>query len=393
MRIGVDATCWSNRRGYGRFARDLLTALLKLDTPHRFTLFVDAQTAARGDFPTDCEIVIAPTSEAPTQAASATGHRTLSDTFKMSRAVRQRPPDILLFPSVYTYFPVTTRTKMILGVHDVIAEDHPRLVFPQWRNRFLWRLKSRLARLQAHAVMTVSDFAKRGITRHFRLEPATVFVVEEAPDPVFRPLPDDALDRELLAAQGVREGDRFIVYLGGVNPHKNLAALVRVLGSLRQEPSFSDVSALIVGDTEGDVFTPGHPTLKRTVEELGLSRAVRFTGFLPDEAVVSILCAAKALVLPSLAEGFGLPAVEAAACGTPVVATVNSPLPDLLAGGGFFVDPNDEGAMADALRLLLSDEGRRRALGAAARDRAVKLTWERSARQALAMLETVGQGH
>jgi len=109
---------------------------------------------------------------------------------------------------------------------------------------------------------------------------------------------------------------------------------------------------------------------------------VHWAGFLPDEELRHLHSGAVALLLPSLCEGFGLPAVEAAACGTPVIATTASPLPDLLAGGGLFVAPGDEGALTAALAELLNHETARRAMGLRARERANELSWTRSAQAA-----------
>src|SRR5260221_4358462 len=106
MRIGVDATCWSNARGYGRFARGLLSALLAAPSEHRYVFFVDKHTRQHCDMPPEAEYVVVPTSEAPTQAATSDGNRSIRDLWKMTNAVRQMTLDVMFFPSVYTYFPV-----------------------------------------------------------------------------------------------------------------------------------------------------------------------------------------------------------------------------------------------------------------------------------------------
>jgi glycosyltransferase involved in cell wall biosynthesis len=129
--------------------------------------------------------------------------------------------------------------------------------------------------------------------------------------------------------------------------------------------------------------------IRRTIAEVGTGDFVRWTGFVPDDELRHLHSGAIALVLPSESEGFGLPAVEAAACGTPVVATTASPLPQLLAGGGSFIPPGDEAALTDALLQLAGDETLRRNLGSVARLRAAELCWETSARAALGALREV----
>jgi glycosyltransferase involved in cell wall biosynthesis len=389
MRVGIDATCWSNRRGYGRFTRGLLGRLLETDRTHEYVLFVDAQTQATETLPEQGIRVVVPTAVAPTQAASASGRRSLRDVWAMSTAVSRYALDAVFFPSVYTYFPVLTRARIILGVHDVIAEDYPDLVFPDRRGRWMWTLKGKLAHAQAGYVMTVSEHARAGILRRFGHRPDRVRVVGEAPDEAFRPLSAAEIDRGLLGRHGVTEGTRFFVYLGGINPHKNLGALLQALGELREDPEHADVVLVVVGDLSSEVFTPGLRALRADVDRLGLNDAVIFTGYLGDEEVVHCFNAALALVLPSFAEGFGLPGVEAAACACPIVATRNSPLPDLIEGGGIFIDPTRTDELTRALRTMVGDTAGRAQMAKRAREQAGRLTWDRAADQMRDLLDAV----
>lgn len=386
MRVGIDATCWSNRRGYGRFTRGLLQALLELETKHQFILFVDTQTYKQSQFPTNVDCIVVETSQSPTKAASASGRRSFRDLWAMTQAVARCQLDVLFFPSVYTYFPVLTKATIVLGVHDVIAEDYPSLVFPELRSRWLWNLKSWLAHHQADYILTVSEHAKNGIIRHFKHSPQRIWVIDEAPDPVFRPLASDEINWEFLGRHGLTPSHRFFLYLGGVNPHKNLAMLLESLAILHREECYRDVQLVIVGDIHTDVFTPGLNALKEKIEILSLTNCVRFTGFIPDADIVHFFNTAQAVVLPSIAEGFGLPAMEGAACGTPAIATCNSPLPDLLAGGGIFIDPIQPIQLTEALRHILSDKSKRSLMAEIALKQAKRFTWQRSAQQMYALL-------
>lgn len=388
MRVGVDAACWSNKRGYGRFTRGLLNALVTCDTKHEVVLFVDSHTFNDGELLDGFETVVVNTGDRPTSAASASDSRSLKDLFAMTRAVASQSLDAFFFPSVYTYFPALTRGSIILGVHDVIAEDYPDLVFPNKKHRRLWALKGWLAHQQAHYIMTVSEHAKSGILRHFGHESDRVFVIDEAPDPIFRVLDSTELDQTILAKFGLKSNDRFFIYLGGINPHKNLPMLVSCLSELRSKPSMEDVRLVIVGDHK-DGFTPGVAQLKERIAELQMDKAVIFTGFVEDKDVVHLLNAAQALVLPSMAEGFGLPGVEGAACGIAIIATKNSPLPELLKGGGIFIDPNDPKDLFNALFTICSDAKKRDELAKMAKTRVQELTWRRSAQQLESMLSQV----
>lgn len=387
MRVGIDVTSCLNPRGYGRFARGLVSALLSRSGTHQFVLLSDSQTAGRVDLPTGAaEWVVVPTRRASVDAASHGGRRSLGELWAMAAAVARQRLDVLFFPTVYTFFPVISSARLVVGFHDVIPEEFPELVFPERRGRRLWNLKTRLARFQADLIMTVSEHSKRGIQRQFGWPADKVWVVDEAPDPVFRRLAPGEIDDRLLAAHGLDRDGRLLVYVGGINPHKNLGAVLGALARLRRRPELADLTLVIVGETSEERFTPGLSELRERIATLSLEDCVRFTGYLPDEQVVHLLNRAQALVLPSMAEGYGLPAVEAAACGTPVVATRNSPLPDLLAGGGLFVDPHDPEDLRAALERLLGDDELRRELGETARQRTTVLSWDRSAAQMLELL-------
>jgi glycosyltransferase involved in cell wall biosynthesis len=391
VRIGVDLASWANRRGYGRFTRGLLGALVELDRRHEYVLFADAQTMAEHRLPPAARLVAVGTDEPPVRAASAASRRSLRDVLRMTRAVARERVDVFFFPTVYTFFPLLGRARVVVGIHDTIAEDHMDLVFPGGKGAALWRLKSALARRQADYILTVSEHARRAIVRRFGWRRDRIWVIGEAPDAVFRrtgPTPGGAA---LRARLDISPQERLLVYVGGINPHKNLEALARAFSRLRADPALGPLRLVLVGDLD-DLFTPGLARLADALAALDLHDTVTFTGFLADEELVHLLNMATLAVLPSVAEGFGLPAVEAAACGLPVVATRNSPLPELLAGGGIFVDPTDLDELTEALRTLLSDEEMRGHMGDTACRQASRLSWDRSAREMRALFDSLADG-
>lgn len=390
MRIGIDLTCWANRRGYGRFARGLVRSLLRHDAHNEYLLFLDAQTAGRAALPSGAATVVLATRTAPTEAASASGQRSIRDLWTMAATVSRQDLDVLFYPTVYTWFPVRSSATVILGIHDVIAEDYPEQVFPQLYRRLLWKTKSWCARRQADYLLTVSEHARRGLLRHFRHPEDRVWVVGESADDVFQPLGEQPLDRALLRRLDISPVGRHLIYLGGFNPHKNLETLLTALARARAGVA-GDLRLILVGEVAQESFTPGLEALRRRISELRLESAVRFTGYLVDEEVRQLLAFSRALVLPSLAEGFGLPAVEAAACGIPVIATSNSPLPELLEGGGLFCDPADPEALEDAIRRIATDDELHGRLAQGALRRARALSWSRSARQFGELLDAIGE--
>jgi len=177
----------------------------------------------------------------------------------------------------------------------------------------------------------------------------------------------------------------WFVYVGGFNPHKHLDVIVRAHANVARERA-NKPHLVLVGTIDSDVFHGTRATVLQTINSEGTSSLVHWPGFVPDEQLRHLLSGAVALLMPSENEGFGLPAVEAAACGTPVVATTASPLPQLLPGGGFFVAPRDQGALENAMRSLLDDPALRRDMGARALAWARRLSWTTAARAALGAL-------
>jgi alpha-1,3-rhamnosyl/mannosyltransferase len=152
------------------------------------------------------------------------------------------------------------------------------------------------------------------------------------------------------------------------------------VAGLGAEPRYRDVRLVIVGDYSRDVFYSAYESLRHEVEALPPGTVV-FAGYRDDETIARLLASAAALVLPSLEEGFGLPGIEAAACGTAVVATRFSALPEALGDAALYIDPFDAASVDSALRLVLDDECLRKKLGVAGMERAKSFTWPAAARR------------
>jgi glycosyltransferase involved in cell wall biosynthesis len=356
------------------------------DRSNEYTLITDA---AGGTFPelTRGKVVVLSTANQAAVAASASGRRSVSDMWKMGRALSSPSFDVLLFPSIYTFVPTITRARKIVIMHDVIAETFPQLTVPRFSARLFWRAKVALGRHQADALVTVSEYSKRGIVRHFGVAPERVHVVGEASDPIFRRLADSRLT-PYLERTGIRTGHRLVTYVGGFGPHKNLPALVHAFARVANDPAMADVRLVIAGEYSKEIFHSEFATVKSLTESLGVAGRVIFTGYIPDEELVVLLNMATVLVLPSLMEGFGLPAVEAAACGCPVIATRESPLPELLDGAGRFIDPRGDD-LAEALREVLACPELRHQMSRTGIERAARLSWSAAARQMMGVLQAM----
>ncbi len=388
MRIGIDATCWANPRGYGRFTRHMLTALLALDRDNEYLFFMDSFMADTADLPAAAQPVVIELSESPTQAASAEGRRSVSDMLRMGRGVSRETLDIFFYPSVYTYFPVFNRAKKMVAIHDVIAEKYPELIFSNRKNRFFWNMKTRLAVWQADRILTVSEFSKQGIAGHFGLPPEQIDVVSEGSADAFRPLDDRQYLGEHLARFGLAADSRFILYVGGIAPHKNIAVLVDAFLRLQETGGHTDTRLVLVGDYSDDVFLIDEK-MKRLKDNPALRDKVVFAGYVEDEDLNTLYNAATVFVLPSFCEGFGLPALEAMSCGTVVIGSNTTSIPEVVGDAGLFFDPHDDRELADCLRRVLDDDSLRHELEGRSLRRAATFSWERSAADTLRALQSL----
>ncbi len=385
MRIGIDATCCANKRGYGRFARELLGALIPRVPGHQVVLIGDR--AAFDAFPVDApnvERMIVKVDEAPTTAAAADGHRSVGDMFACTRAVHAARVDVFFSPSGYTYFPLLPGQRAVVTIHDAIAERFPHLTLPSGRARLFWKLKVGLALRQSRIILTVSDYAAREIERVLGVPRSRLRVAGEAPAAAYVPATMDEVARA-RAALGV-EGHPYFVYVGGFNPHKRVDAVIRAHATVAAERGDDAPHLLLVGRLSGDVFHGEGERLQSLVRALGTSALVNWPGFVPDESLRALHTGATAVVLTSESEGFGLPAVEGAACGAPVIATRESPIPELLPGGGIIVSPGHVDEIAAAMRRLLESPEEQRAMGRAALAGARAMDWNRAADATLAAL-------
>jgi len=207
-------------------------------------------------------------------------------------------------------------------------------------------------------------------------------VITEGPDPIFQPRADDPQADDVLGRFAISPEQRFLLYVGGLSPHKNLPRLVEAFA----QGAPADVKLVLVGDVH-DVFHTCVPAIREAIAKHKLSDRVIMTGYVSDENLVFLYSRAFALVQPSLMEGFGLPAVEAMACGTPVISSRAGSLPEVVGEAGVYFDPTDVGSMAGAIRTFLNDPALRPALTCLARQRSGLFTWDTSAQALLACFD------
>ncbi len=396
LHIAIDASCWWNQRGFGRFTRGLLPAMLAAKRGHRFSLLIDrpVHDGLREQLPGADFIELHP-KRPLTEAATADSARSPLDLLTSRRAVARLAPDLVFFPAVYSWFPVPFGTLSVVTIHDAIAEHFPKLVFPGWRGRLFWSLKMHLARWQARRFISVSVAAREEIVTYMGINPQLIDIVGEAADPIFAPVSETSVRRLARQRAGLPEKSRLLLYVGGLAPHKNLSALLKAMQMVLCNTLFDDLHLALVGDLKGDGFHSHSDDLMAQVEaNTTLKSHVHFTGFVSDDDLVALYSDALALVLPSFSEGFGLPVIEAMACGTPVLVSRAGSLPELAGNAALYFDPHRVDDIAAAITRIATDTELRNTLRKNAAKCASRHSWQAVASQVLDSLErTARAGH
>ena len=236
--------------------------------------------------------------------------------------------------------------------------------------------------------MTVSNAAKREISEYLKIKPEVIDVVTEAADARFKPLADATLRAAARERAGLPADVRIIVFVGGLSPHKNIPGFLNGFAQAVDRGGIEDVHFALIGDIAGDGFHSHYEELVEIVRaDSRLSKRVHFTGFVSDNDLVALYSDALSLSLPSFSEGFGLPAIEAMACGIPVLASLNGAIPEVVGEAGLYFDPHNVGQIADAIHKLSTEQDTLEQLRIRAKERAALFTWKRAARLALSSLE------
>ncbi len=382
MRIGIDGGCLANKRGFGRFARRLVEALGREGGGHDYVVFVDRPSSGEVELPGHFERIVVEVGVAPSRAATSRGRRGLGDLLAMGRAVARAGLDLMFFPATYSYFPTWNAGKLVVTMHDALPLVYPELVFPTRSGQLAWRLKESVAGWAADRIVTVSRASRQGLVAHAGWSDSKIRVISEGPDPVFTPRGDDPAADAVLDRLGIPRGERFLLFVGGPSPHKNLPLLIEAFGRI----TVQEARLVLVGDL-ADVFHSQVPEIRAAIKASPARDRITLAGFVPDDELVFLYSRAYALVLPSLLEGFGLPAVEAMACGTPVLASRAGSLPEVVGPAGDLFDPMSAQDMAECVELFLANPDRRDRLARIALERACLFTWERSARSLVACFE------
>lgn len=373
MLVGIDAsrTTAARRTGTENYSLHLIRELLALAEDHYFRLYFN-QAPAHDLLPGGAEWRIMPFPRLWTH-------------IRLSWEMLMRPPDLLFVPS--HVLPLIHPRHSVVTVHDLGYHYYPEAhtlfqnAYLHWSTRYNARTATR--------VLVDSEATRRDLIHYYQIPETKIAVVYPGRDETLAPISDP----EALAAVRAHYGltDAYLLYVGTLHPRKNLARLVQafaqVLTSQSADSPPNNLQLVLAGQKGwlyGEIFAQ--------VRRLGLADRVVFTGYVPDDDLPALLSGALAFVFPSLYEGFGLPVLEAMACGTPVVASNVSSVPEVAGDAALLVDPSDVDRLADALRGIVTNAELRHSLVERGFQQVQRFSWRRCAEEALQVLESVGRG-
>ncbi|MBV9546568.1 MAG: glycosyltransferase family 4 protein [Chloroflexi bacterium] len=284
-------------------------------------------------------------------------------------------PDVLFVPS--HVLPLVAPRRSVVVVYDVGHRFFPRAhTLSEWMY-VEWAIR-RHVRL-ATALLTISEASKRDLVRLYHADPRRIAVAYPAVDADFAPQSADVVRR---ARERHSLPERYVLHLGTIKPRKNLPRLIRAFANADLP---SDVQLVLAGMT-----TFGGQAVARAVAQAGLQARVRYLAYVPQADLPALYSGASAVAIVSLYEGFGMPALEALACGAPVVAGNRGSLPEIVSDAGVLVDPLDVGSIATGLARVLNDPALTARLRRDGPKRASAFDWETATRVTLRTLEAAG---
>lgn len=347
--------------GLGRFLQNLIINLAKIDQANEYVVLINSQDpilAKEGNFRFKRFKVKIPVYSPWEQ---------LRIPFE---SWRERP-DLFYSPNFNS--PLIPFCPLVVGICDLIywlyPEDCPSKLGHQYA-RFMLRRAAQRARV----IVTRSRHSLNDIVRHLDVPEGKIVIVPDAVDnKIYRPMDGDELLRGIKKRYGIDKD--FILYTGNHHPHKNLVSLVEAFSRLRRRKDYQLVIAGKRDYRRKDLFT--------TINKLGLEENIIFTDHVPEEELPSLYNAAKLFVFPSLYEGFGLPPLEAMACGTPVVTSNTSSLPEVVGEAAMMINPRKIEEITEAMETILDSPGLQKELSRKGIERAKLFSWEDAAKKML----------
>ncbi len=369
--IGIDASraLLSQRTGTEHYSSSLLRALTELPEVerYRFALYVNSASAQE----VRDRLGFALPGNWRVRAIS---FPRLWTHIRLSWEMATRPPGVLFVPSHVV--PLWHPRRTVVTIHDLGYLHYPQA--HTRASRFYLHLSTIFSARVAGKVIAISEATRRDLIDKYRISPHKITVIYHGRDPIFVPVTNERKIEETAARYGVSQP--YCIHVGTLQPRKNLGILVEAWGKLAAQ--MENPPQLLLAGKRGWLYN----TLLQQIEEARLGNLVKLADYVERDDLPALYSGAIALTFPSLYEGFGLPVLEAMSCGTAVLASTASSVPEVVDNAGILLDPHDPQAWASTVQRLAEDQPLRAELSRRGVERAAQFTWERCARETLQVL-------
>jgi glycosyltransferase involved in cell wall biosynthesis len=370
MQIAIDAleVSLNKRVGMGNYADNLIRSLALIDQNNNYTLYVNRLQN---------EYDLIKQENFKYKKLNSPLIRSFWSQCRLPLELMFKKPDILHLPTGHKV-PFNCPAHTLVTIHDLAF-----VKFPQYfENSVKWRCLrfTEHAIAKAEKIIAISESTKKDILEYYKVDPRKVEVIYHGVDAEFKQIKNKPMIDAVCLKYGINSP--FVLFVGVLQPRKNISRLIR---AFKQVLNYRRDLQLVIAGNKGWMYEEIFNTLKQS----GIAERVVFTGYVEKPDVVCLLNAAKVFVLPSLYEGFGMPILEAMACGVPVVSSNVSSMPEIVNDAGILVDPYNEDAIAQALLDIISNPQLADQLIARGLKIVQNFTWEKTARKTLKLYETM----
>ncbi|MBI5032893.1 MAG: glycosyltransferase family 4 protein [Chloroflexi bacterium] len=378
MRIAFNGSFWNKpTTGSGQYLRALLTTLGQRALENDYAVILLSAVSGLPSIPR----VRFQSEQVALARVNDNFAKLWFEQVTFARACQRERADLAHVP--YFASPLFPRTRTIVTVHDLIP-----MLLPLYRGSVQVRAYTQLVAVAAHranAIIADSECSKRDIVRHLGIDAARVQVVYLAADARYRPADNAQIE---IVRQKYSLPDKFLLYLGGYDQRKNVRVIIQAFAQLRD--LYSSGYRLVLAGTMLGKDSDFFPDPRRIAREANLTDdAICYLGWVDEADKPALYSSAISFLFASIYEGFGLPPLEAMACGTPVISSNTSSLPEIVGNAGITIDPNDVAAWAHAMREVVTDSKRRAEMSKLGIDQARKFSWEQTATETLRIYQTV----
>lgn len=365
MKIGIDgrAAKWYRGTGIGNYTYQIINSLNSLDQLSNYLLFM----------PDNCSTDIQFNRNFTVRNITENDSSSFWDEVNIPNILHDNEVEIYHVPQNGIGLPLDKPCKMIITLHDIIPYRMPETVGPNYLKIFLKQIPQIIP--LCDGIITVSKFSKEDIMREFNFPGDKIFVTHLAPESIYKPR-DKRKSKQLIKDLYGIDGD-FILYIGGFSPRKNIMGLIESFSKIFK--SYKRNIKLVIAGKKGISYE----LYRQRTEQLSISENVIFPGFIAMEHLPYLYSASELFVYPSFYEGFGLPPVEAMACGVPVIASNTTSIPEIIGDNAVSVNPSDIDALSEAMLNVLQDEALKEELITKGLVRASELTWKDTAMKTL----------